>query len=247
VSTACSSSVGSGCDARDSAACTRILFIGNSYTSVNDLPATFASLARSGGHSVQTAMVAQGGAYLADEVGSDAVATSLRATAWNVIVLQEQSQVPAVPAVRARQMDPAARTLTATVRGVGALPILFQTWAHRDGWPEQGLADYAAMQLGLDDGYLATARELAVAVAPVGAAWSVVRRAGPGIELWQSDGSHPTVAGTYLAACVFYAVLFRSSPEGLALPDGVSASDGALLQRVAATTVLSDASRWGLR
>ena len=214
---------------------------------MNDLPATFASLARSGAHAVQAAMVAPGGAYLADEVGSDAVATSLRATAWDDIVLQEQSEVPAVPAVRARQMDPAIRALTATIRGVGAVPILFLTWAHRDGWPEQGLADYAAMQLGLDDGYLKTARDLAVPVAPVGVAWSAVRREAPAIELWQADGSHPTVAGTYLAACVFYAFLFRTSPEGLAVPAGVSGSDGATLQRVAATTVLSDATRWGLR
>lgn len=85
-----------------------------------------------------------------------------------------------------------------------------------------------------------------MAVAPVGAAWqtAVAQKAFP--ALWQDDGSHPTVQGTYLAACVFYATIFRQSPMGLSYHDGLSDAEAIKLQEVAATTVFTDAAQWGL-
>jgi uncharacterized protein DUF4886 len=143
-------------------------------------------------------------------------------------------------------MYPAARTLVAMVRHASAHPLFFMTWAHEYGWPQDGLADYGVMQAAIDDGYLAIAQEEGVALAPVGAAWqtAVAGRASP--ALWQNDGSHPTVKGTYLAACVFYATIFRQSPMGLRYHDGLPDTDAARLQQVAASTVLTDPARWGL-
>ncbi len=69
------------------------------------------------------------------------------------------------------------------------------------------------MQLEIDDGYLGIAHELRAPVAPVGIAWLAVRRQNPQLNLWQDDGNHPNEDGTYLAACVFYAVIFRQSPK----------------------------------
>ena len=90
------------------------------------------------------------------------------------------------------------------IREAGATPVFFLTWAHRDGWPENGMDDYSSMQEAIDDGYLAIAREQNAAVAPVGYAWWALLHQDPEAALWQNDGSHPTVEGTYLAACVFY-------------------------------------------
>jgi hypothetical protein len=64
--------------------------------------------------------------------------------------------------------------------------------------------------------------------------------------LWQEDGSHPTTKGTYLAACVFYASIFLVSPAGLRYHADLSEADAAQAQLAAATTVLSDLSKWGL-
>jgi hypothetical protein len=234
------------CDGAAAGTCTRVLFIGNSYTSVNDLPGTFAALARSGGHAAGVAMIAPGGAYLADEVGSAAVTSTLLPGRWDVVVLQEQSELPASPGPRGSRMAPAVQALAQTARSAGAMPLLFMTPAHRDGWPDGGLAGYAAMQRAIDDGYLSLAGPLAVPVAPVGWAWWTVHAARPSIDLWAADGSHPSAAGTYLAACVFYAAIFRGSPVGLAAADGVPGDVALALQRVAAT-VLDDPARWGLR
>jgi hypothetical protein len=143
-------------------------------------------------------------------------------------------------------MYPAARELVHSVRLGGSRPMFYLTWAHRDGWPENGLPDYARMQTEIDQAYLAIGREIGVAVAPVGIAWSTVvsRNARPG--LWQDDGSHPTVAGTYLAACVFYASIFGQTPVGLSYDAGLTRDMTASLQQAAADTVLTDQARWGL-
>jgi hypothetical protein len=225
----------------------RVLFLGNSYTYVNDLPGTFARLAESGGRQVETAMVANGGETLDQHAASADSQASIASRRWDFVVLQEQSDIPAVVASREYSMYPAVRRLVASIVARGATPMFNMTAAHRDGLPDSGLAGYEAMQLAIDDGYGAIARELGVPIAPVGYAWFVVRRQHPEIGLWQDDGSHPSPAGTYLAACVFYAAIFRQSPERLAFEDGLSSDQARTLQAAAATNVLTLEAQWGLR
>lgn len=227
-------------DPGDSVACTRVLFIGNSYTYVNDLPDTFGALARAGGHRVATGVAAQGGWTLADHVKSADTTTAIASTKWDVVVLQEQSEIPSIAQFRTDQMYPAARELVQKVRDDGARPLFFLTWAHRDGWPENRLSDFASMQAQLDAGYEAIAKELMVDAAPVGDAWAFVLAQASRPNLWQDDGSHPTVAGTYLAACVFYAEVFHQSPVGVPFNGGLPHATMELLQQAAAETVLTD-------
>ena len=59
--------------------------------------------------------------------------------------------------------------------------------------------------------------------------------------------SHPTMQGTYLAACVFYATLFRQSPLGLSFDDGLAPDIVRTLQTLAAHVVLVDSWRWNLQ
>jgi hypothetical protein len=225
----------------------RVLFLGNSYTYVNDLPGTFARLAESGGRQVETAMVANGGETLDQHAASADSQASIASRKWDFVILQEQSEVPALVASREYWMYPAARRLAASIVAGGATPMFYMTAAHRDGLPGSGLAGYEPMQLAVDDGYVAIARELGVPIAPVGYAWFVVRRQHPDISLWQDDGSHPSTAGTYLAACVFHAAIFRQSPEGLAFEDGLPPDQARILQAAAAANVLTLKAQWGLR
>jgi hypothetical protein len=227
--------------------CLRILFIGNSYTSVNDLPGMFARLAGAGGHAVETGMAAPGGWTLSAHAGSAETLRKLRSAKWDIVALQEQSQVPAVESARTQAMYPGGRLLVRQIEAIGAKPIFFVTWARRDGWAEQGLADYEAMQAQISRGYLAIAQELGVPAAPVGEAWLIARRQHPELELWQADGSHPSELGTYLAACVFYAAIFRQSPEGLRYVAHVPKETATALQRAAADVVLNDPKQWNLR
>jgi hypothetical protein len=229
------SSFGINCgSAQGSGSCLRVLFIGNSYTFVNDLPGTFTALAESGGHKVEMGMAATGGWTLAQHAASAATLDAIKSSKWDYVVLQEQSELPSVPQMRTQEMYPAARLLAGQIRAAGAKPLFFITWAHQDGWPDYGMHTYEAMQTQIDQGYLLIARELNAQVAPVGLAWWMARRQDPQLGLWQADGSHPTLQGTYLAACVFYAAIFRQSPIGLTYVAGLPQETARSLQSAAA-------------
>jgi hypothetical protein len=231
---------------QDATTCTRVLFIGNSFTFENDLPGMFTKLTNSGGHNVVTGMAAQGGWTLADHVNSSATMNQITASKWDFVVLQEQSEIPAFEQSRPVTMYPAARTLVSQIAAVGAMPIFFLTWAHRDGLPEYNLQDYQTMQFQIDIGYLGIAQELSVRVAPVGYTWLLAKSQNPQLDLWQADGSHPSVQGTYLAACVFYSVIFHQSPEGLSYQAGLAKETAKIIQNISASTVLDNPAQWHL-
>jgi hypothetical protein len=174
------------CGPLSRSACVRVLFLGNSYTYVNDLPTVFRDLARSGGRNVETSMVANGGETLAQHAASPDSLGAIRGSRWQFVVLQEQSEIPALASAWQTQMFPPAEALVAAIRSAAATPILLETWAHRDGLP-----------------------------------WQTVLRANPTIALWQADGSHPSPAGTYLAACALYSRIFDASPVGISDTGGV--------------------------
>ena len=88
---------------------------------------------------------------------------------WDYVVLQEQSQIPARPDLRAELMLPAAAKLDVMARQAGAETVLFMTWAREHGDPDAVRGDtYAAMQARLDEGYLEASAMLDASVPPVG-------------------------------------------------------------------------------
>jgi hypothetical protein len=196
----------------------------------------FTKLACSGGHQVETGMAAEGGWTLADHLASPQTLKKMQQK-WNFIVLQEQSEIPAIQDSRIQTMYPAVRQLVLKIRATGAQPLLFMAWGHKDGDTPFGLATYADMQAQLSAGYLGISQELNVAVVPVGTAWSKgVTQAKP-LNLWQPDGSHPNEQGSYLAACVFYAAIFHQSPVGLSYLAGVDQATAQTLQTLAGETL----------
>jgi hypothetical protein len=225
----------------------RVLFIGNSYTYVNDLPAVFAQLAGAGNHAVETSMIAQGGYALSDHLAAPATIQAIDSKKWDYVILQEQSDIPAFPQSRSFSMYPAATALVERIRRGGSTPMFLMTWAHREGLPNSGFADFGSMQYQIEDGYLRIAKALDVGVAPVGFVWWQLRESNPELDLWQEDGSHPNEKGTYLAACVLYAAIFRESPAGLAHSLSITEEDAATMQSTAERIVLSRPAQWNLR
>lgn len=94
------------------------------------------------------------------------------------------------------------------------------------------------MRTAIDGAYEAIAAEQGIPIAPVGRAWAGVVNEDAKPGLWQDDGSHPTAKGTYLAACVLYAAIFRQSPVGLGYHPWISGSDALEAQKAAADIVL---------
>jgi hypothetical protein len=221
-----------------------VLFLGNSFTYVNDLPGTFAKVASSLGDRAEVEMFAPG-AYTFERLSKDESAARLiKSRKWGFVVLQEQSQRPAFSDAQvAVEVVPYALKLHESIRANSARTrtVFYETWGRKDGdasnckdVPE--VCTYAGMQRRLTAAYRDLAVRTSAVLAPVGTAWAAVRLAHPEIELYAGDGIHPSPQGTYLAACVFYARLFGKSPAG-ADKLGLSAAEAKVLQEAAAEAV----------
>jgi hypothetical protein len=230
-------------DAADAPAAStlRVLFIGNSYTFVNDLPGTLHALALAAGSdpAIEVSSVTVGGYTLQQHWDGPDARPAIARGGLTHVVLQDQSVEPA--------SDPtafaaSARLFTDAIAAAHATPVLYETWARK-----AGDAIYASpwagdtpdkMQDLLLAAYGAAVTEGSAELAPVGEAFRETWTLHPGIDLYQSDGSHPTPAGTYLAACVFYDVLAGHAFVATgAVPAGVSAADASVLRGVAAHAV----------
>jgi hypothetical protein len=201
----------------------RILFVGNSYTYFNDLPAMLAALAKAGSQRpVEHASETPGGWSLEQHWKSGKTVKRIADGKWDYVVLQEQSTRPLTD--RKLLFEYAAK-FDPEIKNSGAKTLLYQTWARQNAPEKQGELSRAYFDLG---------NELGAKVVPVGEAWARAIKEDPKVALYSADKSHPAKTGTYLAACVFYAVLYGRSPEGL--PGdvvGLSEADARKLQVVA--------------
>ena len=214
----------------------KILFIGNSYTYVNDLPAMTAQFAA---HAVpaqtwQVTSVTLGGARLIDHLTkTDAVAQIQQASAsW--VVLQGQSLEPAVDQAGFLQ---GAKALAKEVHATKAQLAYYTTWPRK-----AGDALYAQAWSGGNPTALYSKLKSATQLAadqtkgvrvPVADAWMAALAAHPEVDLYQADGSHPSVAGTYLAACVFARTLAGVDASTVTWrPEGLAESAAVALRQV---------------
>jgi hypothetical protein len=208
----------------------KVLFIGNSFTARNDLPGLIARLATARGKELQHRLVSAGGASLRQHWNAGDAPRAIKDGAYDYVVLQEQSTLPVK---NARRMHENVRLFDGAIRAAGAKTALYTTWARRNA-PES--------QQAITDAYAGIGRELGATVVPVGVAWQSFLGKHDQPALHDKDQSHPTLAGSYLAACVFLAALYEESPVGITAEVApLSAKDLGLLQKVAWQTCNSTA------
>lgn len=227
-----------------------VLFIGNSYTYVNDLPNMLGDLSTSLGDHVQFDSQTAGGSTLEAHAANAAVYTKINSQPWDYVVLQAQSQEPSFPDA---QVD--ANTIPYAIQLADSVyannycseVMMFMTWGRENGDPQWGpISTFEGMNARLRSAYLRMADSVNGSVSPVGVAWKYVRDNHPTIGLYTGDGSHPSYEGSYLAACTFYASVFRKSPVGAPFIGSLSAQVAADLQNAAAVAVLDSLDQWNL-
>jgi PKD repeat protein len=81
-------------------------------------------------------------------------------------------------------------------------------------------------------------------LSPVGAVWKYIRENHPSIHLYQSDDSHPSVAGTYAAACCFYTALFRKDPTTITFNSTLSTTEAAIIRAATKLIVFDHLMDW---
>ena len=221
------------------------LFIGNSYTYMNDLPELINQIAISKGNSLIYESHTPGGSTLMQHASNSNVQSLLNATAWDYVILQEQSQNPSFPPSQvATQVYPYAESLCEDIREANpsAEPVFFMTWGRENGDSQNCAAyppicTYEGMQDRLTESYTEMAQNNESLIAPIGIAWKNIREHHPEINLYSSDGSHPSIQGSYLAACVFYAVLFDDSATNNYTPANLNINEAQLIQTFANNAV----------
>lgn len=182
-----------------------ILFIGNSHTYFNYMPQMLWTLAASENPVLELGIdqCTGEGASLEWHWKNVTTRNTIAEKPWDYIVLQDRS---GGPLEEPESFKKYAGLLDKEIRMQGARTLLFLTWANQ-------YRPYT--QKELTHAYRMTARMLQAGLAPVGLAWKAVRRMDPKIELYHRDGRHASPTGSYLTACVFYSVVFKTSPEGL--------------------------------
>jgi hypothetical protein len=198
----------------------RVLFIGNSYTGVNKLPDVFLEVVK--GSSRPAPFVKSstpGGRTLKQHLGIAGSMKLVDEGDWDVVVLQGQSQEPAIAeadeAVRKEFLESAAE-LCRRVRAKSpkAKIYFYETWArHADYWkatkkgPDVG-ANPKEMQTRLRKWYGIVAKDNGATFVPCGDAWELNYASAAPVRLHTADYSHPEFVGTYLNALIFFGKIY---------------------------------------
>ena len=193
----------------------RILFIGNSLTYANDLPAMVQQLgASNSARPVSVSSVAFGNFSLEDHWNRGDALTAIRQGGWDVVVLQQGPS--ALPESRVNLIEWTGR-FAEEIRRVGARPAVYMVWP--------GLGRQEAWD-SVTDSYAAAAAAADALLLPAGEALRSAYRTDPSLPLFGSDGFHPDRLGTLGVALVIYARAAAVSPQGLTGRAGITTYPG---------------------
>ena len=203
-----------------------VLFIGNSFTARNNLPDLVAQIATAAGQHLDHKLINQGGASLRMHWNRGEAQKAINTKKFDYVVLQEQSTLPVKNAARMREN---ILLFDEAIRAAGSKTALYMTWARRHA-PDS--------QKAITDAYTSVAQEIDATLIPAGLAWQKFLAKHDQPVLHDRDNSHPTLAGSYLAACCAFAALFKLDPSRPELSiNRLTPADAMLLQKTAASVV----------
>jgi hypothetical protein len=182
-----------------------VLFIGNSHTYLHYMPQMLGELARAADLGVQLHIdqITGEGAGLQWHWNNPLSREKIQSAQWDWVVLQDRS---GGPLEELASFQTHARRLDEEIRRQGAKTVFYMTWANKS---------HPRTQRIIADVYGQVATELGAVLAPVGLAWEKAQARDVELDLYHIDDRHANPSGAYLTACVFYAVFFNASPEGL--------------------------------
>jgi hypothetical protein len=208
----------------------RVLFVGNSYTYYNGGVSEHVHnlmMSADSTSGIYTSMIAYGGFTLQNHWGNADTRSTIQNGRWDLVILQEQSTRPVD---EPQLMYAYAILLDSLIRISSAETGFYMTWGRQN---RPFMIDTLAAAYEFIGG------QLQAMIAPVGRAFQRCIEHHPLINLYDTDGSHPSVWGTYLACCVFYASIWNYSPLGISYVNDprITDEERTILQTVAWETV----------
>ncbi|WP_343630883.1 DUF4886 domain-containing protein [Fluviicola sp.] len=202
----------------DSHKTTHILFVGNSYTYRNNMPAIFEQIAESKGEQVEVSHITRGKYTFYLQAKRKKLYKAFRNQKWDVIVLQGSSRDMLRDSARFNKRTyPALDKMFGMIREhqKDAKVYFYMTWPYRKGDPKtKRFSDPDSMLHAVAAGYDNLKNRYHVPVVPVGKVWRSYVVKYPDSRLYLKDNSHPTYEGSYLVACTMYSAIYGKSPQG---------------------------------
>src|SRR5688572_10900236 len=231
---------------------TRVLFIGNSYTYFNDLPLLVYEIALANGDSLIVDSYTPGGYSFEDHYIDANTIAKIYSQQWDYVILQEQSQKPGLsPTSVGVWVYPYAEILDSMIHENNPCTetVFYMTWGRENGdatycpfYPP--MCTYEGMHARIRETYMELGLMNNATVSPVGAAWRYMRSLNPAFNLYQGDGSHPSIYGSYLAACTFYTTLFHKSPVGNTFISSLTQNDATDIQNAVHAVAFDSIPLW---
>lgn len=229
----------------------KVLFLGNSYTGVNNLPQIIHDVALSVGDTLIFDSYSPGGYRLIDHSLDVNSQNKISTGDWDYVVIQGQSQEPIMGNT---EFLSGAGALFNLIKQENQCTVVmpYMTWGRKNGdaancpdYPQ--MCTYQSMDTTLRDAYFGVARSINGEISPVSIVWNYIRQNFPNIELYQADESHPSVAGSYAAACCFYTVLFKKDPALITFDFGLSANDASIIRSAVKSEVFDSLQLWDFK
>lgn len=228
----------------------KILFVGNSYTGVNQLPTILKEIVASAGHAAPVIKASTpGGRTLEQHLSIKGTLALIEEGGWDVVVIQGQSQEASMAQEYENMRESffkGGQSLCELIaqKSPQARIIWYQTWArHPDYWkaksPDLAIGKSPDEMLERNrKSYDELAKKIAKStVSRVGDAWASYYKSHPGKELHSGDNSHPTYAGSYLAALVIYQTIYQPATMKVEFHGKLTKELAAELQKTAAANV----------
>ena len=180
----------------------RVLFLGNSLTYVNDLPAMVTAIGLAAGDTIVTKTLAYPDWGLQDHWEKGSAPEEIASEAWDVVVMQQGPS-----SLEASRVD-----LLLWAGKFGDLAHIHHTCASMyEVWPAKNfLSSFQAVH----DHYAEAADSIEGLFLPAGDAWQNAWAKDPTLALYGPDNFHSSPLGTYLAALAVYSGLTGRSPVG---------------------------------
>lgn len=236
----------------------KVLFLGNSYTYVNNLPQMVADISASTGNTLIYDINAPGGYYLGQHLTNSVSLSKIQTGTWDNVVLQDQSMALAYPGYCMNSFYSTFK-LDSTIKSTNfcSQTIFYSTWGRKNGdsyicsqpyCEEDTLINRTFYQMNSDiqSNYHLFADSLKASMSPVSAVFAYIRMNFPSIELFNADESHPSLAGTYAAACCFYSTIFRNDPLQITFNSGLSEIEASNIRNAVKIVVYEQLLSWNI-
>jgi PKD repeat protein len=233
-----------------------VLFIGNSYTSYNNLPLLVKNLSTSAGKTLNIDSNMPGGYLMSSHLNDTTTFSKISQGNWDYVILQEQSQIPTIDYYRYNDMYPAMTDLKSVIEQYNpcAKIITYMTWGRRFGGQQCDpsgtycspvFTNFNHMQDSLTSAYLEISEQLNIQCAPVGVTWQNILN-DTTLVLHSGDNSHPNIDGSYVAALTIFSSIWKQGTSGLSYTAGLSSQLAQYYQSKSDNTIFNSANDWNL-